>query len=167
MYACVHSLCRCVQRNAQKINETNISPNHTVGQAMDERKCMYAWLKYACVCAVCVCARARVRVRVFLYVGVAVCAVVLVYVCVLVVDFNAFALKFILWYAPRLSPVNICPPPFRLPQGHHRVHESIHRVRESIPATDMLANKNSSKKTLEWQFWMCIWFYFFFIFFYK
>ena len=70
MYACVHSLCRCVQRKAPKINETNVSPNHTVGQAMDERKCMYAWLKYACVCGVCVCARARVCVCVFFFVCV-------------------------------------------------------------------------------------------------
>ena len=32
--------------------------------------------------------------------------VVLVYVCVLVVDFNAFALKYILWIPPR-NPLNV------------------------------------------------------------
>jgi len=32
--------------------------------------------------------------------------VVLVYVCVLVVDFNAFALKYVLWIPPR-NPINI------------------------------------------------------------
>jgi phosphatidylserine synthase 2 len=34
------------------------------------------------------------------------CVVVLVYVCVLVVDFNAFALKYILWIPPR-NPLNV------------------------------------------------------------